>query len=186
MGDLFWPALFGVFFVCWCLGAYNRLRRLRRQALKSVQKLLAQLAEFRPLFDRRVQGQKEAPEPERRQAVTASGDAGWLTLLAAAGQLDAALQSASHTTLDSVAIRNTAQALEALLRSWAAAEQAPQDLAGEALPPELMMQWGVLIHRMLAARSAANQDLAAYNQAIAEIPARWLAPVIPFAAVAYF
>ena len=186
MGNFFWPTLFGVFFLCWCLGAYNRLRRLRRQALNSVQKLFAQLAEFRPLFDRRIQSQKEAPEPERRQAVTTSGDAGWLALEAAAGQLDAALQSASHTTLDSVAIRNTARALEALLRSWAAAEQAPQDLAGEALPPELSMQWGVLSHRMLAARSAANQDLAAYNQALAQVPVRWLAPVIPFAAVAYF
>ena len=186
MGDLFWPALFGVFFVCWCLGVYNRLRRLRRKALNSVQKMFAQLTEFKPLFDQPVQSQKEAPEFERRQAVTASDDAGWLALVAAACQLDAALQSVSHTTLDSVAIRNTAQAMEALQRSWLAAAEAPQDLAGEALPPELVMQWGVLSYRMLAARSAANQDLAVYNQAIAEVPARWLAPVIPFAAVAYF
>ena len=186
MGDLFWPSLIGVFFVCWCFGVYNRLRRLRRQALNSVQKMFAQLAEFRPLFDRCVQSQKEDPEPERRQAFAASADPGWLALMATARQLDAALQSASHTTLDSVAIRNTVQALEALQRSWAAAAQGPQDLAGEALPPELLMQWGVLSHRMLAARSVANQDLAAYNQAISEVPARWLAPVIPFAAVAYF
>jgi hypothetical protein len=186
MGDFFWPALFGVFFVCWCLGAYNRLRRLRRQALNSVQKLIAQLAEFRPLFDRRAQSQKEPLEPERRQGLAASGDAGWSALTAAAGQLDAALQSASHTTLDSAAIRNTSQAFEALQRSWSAASEAPLDLAGEALPPELLTQWGVLSHRMLAARAAANQDLAAYNQALAQVPVRWLAPVIPFAAVAYF
>ena len=186
MGNFFWPTLFGVFFLCWCLGAYNRLRRLRRQALNSVQKLLSQLAEFRPLFDRRVQNQKDAPENERRQGLPASDDAGWSALVAAAGQLDIALQSASHTTLDSTAIRNTSQALEVLQRSWAAACEAPQDLAGEALPPELLTQWGVLIHRMLAARSAANQHLAAYNQALAQVPVRWLAPVIPFAAVAYF
>ena len=186
MGDFFWPALFGVFFVCWCLGAYNRLRRLRRHALNSVQKLFAQLAEFRPLFDRRAQSQKETPEDEPRQGLAAPGDPGWSALVAVAGQLDAALQSASHTTLDSTAIRNTSQALEVLLRSWAAAAEAPQDLAGEALPPELLMQWGVLSHRMLAARSAANQDLAAYNQALAQVPVRWLAPVIPFASVAYF
>ena len=186
MGNFFWPTLFGVFFLCWCLGAYNRLRRLRRQALNSVQKLFSQLAEFRPLFDRRVQNQKDAPENERRQGLPASDDAGWSALVAAAGQLDIALQSASHTTLDSTAIRNTSQALEVLQRSWAAACEAPQDLAGEALPPELLTQWGVLIHRMLAARSAANQHLAAYNQALAQVPVRWLAPVIPFAAVAYF
>ena len=186
MGNFFWPTLFGVFFLCWCLGAYNRLHRLRRQALNSVQKLFSQLAEFRPLFDRRVQNQKDAPENERRQGLPASDDAGWSALVAAAGQLDIALQSASHTTLDSTAIRNTSQALEVLQRSWAAACEAPQDLAGEALPPELLTQWGVLIHRMLAARSAANQHLAAYNQALAQVPVRWLAPVIPFAAVAYF
>ena len=186
MGDFFWPALFGVFFVCWCLGAYNRLRRLRRHALNSVQKLFAQLAEFRPLFDRRVQSQKEAPENERRQGLPASDDPGWSALVAAAVQLDAALQSASHTTLDSTAIRNTSQALEVLQRSWAAASEAPQDLAGEALPPELLTQWGVLSHRMLAARATANQDLAAYNQALAQVPVRWLALVVPFAAVAYF
>ena len=186
MGNFFWPTLFGVFFLCWCLGAYNRLRRLRRQALNSVQKLFSQLAEFRPLFDRRVQNQKDAPENERRQGLPASDDAGWSALVAAAGQLDIALQSASRTTLDSTAIRNTSQALEVLQRSWAAACEAPQDLAGEALPPELLTQWGVLIHRMLAARSAANQHLAAYNQALAQVPVRWLAPVIPFAAVAYF
>ena len=186
MGNFFWPTMVGVFFLCWCLGAYNRLRRLRRQALNSVQKLFAQLAEFRPLFDRRVQSQKDAPENERRQGLPASDDAGWSALVAAAGQLDIALQSASHTTLDSTAIRNTSQALEVLQRSWAAACEAPQDLAGEALPPELLTQWGVLIHRMLAARSAANQHLAAYNQALAQVPVRWLAPVIPFAAVAYF
>ena len=186
MGDLFWPVLFGVFFVCWCLGAYNRLRRLRRQALGSVQKLFAQLAEFKPLFDRRVHSQKEGPELERRQGAATPVDAGWLALVAAAGQLDAALQSASHTTLDSTDIRNTSQALEALQRSWAAAAEAPPDLAGEALPPELLTQWGVLSHRMLAARAAANQDLAAYNQAIAQAPVRWLAPLIPFASVAYF
>lgn len=186
MGNFFWPTMVGVFFLCWCLGAYNRLRRLRRQALNSVQKLFAQLAEFRPLFDRRVQSQKDAPENERRQGLPASDDAGWSALVDAAGQLDVALQSASHTTLDSTAIRNTSQALEVLQRSWAAACEAPQDLAGEALPPELLTQWGVLIHRMLAARSAANQHLAAYNQALAQVPVRWLAPVIPFAAVAYF
>lgn len=173
MGDFFWPVLFGVFFVCWCLGAYNRLRRLRRQALDSVQKLFIQLAEFKPLFD-------------RRQADTDPNDLEWAALVADAQQLAAALQSASHTTLDGAAIRNVSQALEGLQRSWTAACEAPQDLAGEALPPELLTQWGVLSHRMLAARAAANQDLAAYNQAIAQVPVRWLAPVIPFAAVAYF
>ena len=186
MGDFFWPALVGVFFVCWCLGAYNRLLRLRRQALASVQKLFVQLAEFRPLFERRAPSHKEPSEPERRQEVMASSDAVWVTLIAAAGQLDSALQSASHTTLDSTAIRNTSQALEALQRSWTAACEAPQDLAGEALPPELLTQWGVLSHRMLAARATANQDLAAYNQALAQVPVRWLALVVPFAAVAYF
>ncbi len=186
MGDLFWPALFGVFFVCWCLGAYNRLRRLRRQALGSVQKLFAQLAEFKPLFDRRVQSQKEPAELERRQGLVPPADAGWAALVAAAGELDAALQSASYTTLDSTDIRKASQAFEALQRSWSAASEAPPDLAGEALPPELLTQWGVLSHRLLAARAAANQDLAAYNQAIAQAPVRWLAPLLPFASVAYF
>jgi len=186
MGDFFWPALFGVFFVCWCLGAYNRLRRLRRQALNSVQKLFVQLGEFKPLFDRRVQSHKEPLQYEQSQRAAASSDVVWTALIAGALQLDSALQSASHTTLDSTAIRNTSQALEALQRSWTAACEAPQDLAGEALPPELLTQWGVLSHRMLAARATANQDLAAYNQAIAQVPVRWLAVVVPFAAVAYF
>lgn len=186
MGDFFWPALVGVFFVCWCLGAYNRLLRLRRQALASVQKLFVQLAEFRPLFERRAPSHKEPSEPERREEVMASSDAAWAALVADARQLDAVLQSASHTTLDSSAIRAASQALEALQRSWTAACDVPQDLAGEALPAELQTQWGVLSHRMLAARATANQDLAAYNQAIAQAPVRWLGPVIPFASVAYF
>jgi len=186
MGDLFWPALVGIFCVCWCLGAYNRLLRLRRQALASVQKLFVQLAEFRPLFDRRAPSQKEPVEQERRQGVIAPSDAAWAALVADARQLDLVLQSASHTTLDSSAIRTASQALEALQRSWTAACEVPQDLAGDALPADLRTQWGVLSHRMLAARSTANQDLAAYNQAVAQAPVRWLAPVIPFASVAYF
>lgn len=187
MGDFFWPTMVGVFLLCWCLGAYNRLRRLRRQALNSVQKLFAQLADFRPLFDRHDNSQKkEAPELERRQPLAPSGDAGWQALVAAAGQLGGVLASASHTTLDSADIRKIAQAFEALQRAWNAASQAPQDPAGEALPPELLVQWGVLCHRMLAARAEANQHLAVYNQALAQVPVRWLAPVIPFAAVAYF
>jgi len=175
MGEWFWPVLLGVFVLCWCLGALNRLRRLRRQALASVQKMFAQLAEFRPLFERRLQD--AAPAPAQPQ---------WLALLAAARQLDAALQSASHTSLDDAAIRSTSQAMEGLQRCWAAVSDAPQDLAGEVLPPELRTQWGVLSHRMLAARANANQDVAAYNQAIAQIPVRWLATLVPFAAVAYF
>jgi hypothetical protein len=186
MGDVFWPVLFGVFFVCWCLGAYNRLRRLRRQALNSVQKLFVQLAEFKPLFDRRVQSHKEPVEIERRQGLAASADAGWPALVAAVEELEVALQSVSHTTLDSADVRRTSQAFEALQRSWSTAREVPPALAGEALPPELLTQWGVLSHRMLAARAAANQDLAAYNQAIAQAPVRWLAPLIPFASVAYF
>jgi hypothetical protein len=186
MGDFFWPVLFGVFFVCWCLGAYNRLRRLRRQALTSVQKLFSQLTEFKPLFDRRAQSTKEPAEVERRDPSAASSAPLWAELVDAARQLDAVLQTVSRTSLDSAAIRSTAQAMEALQRSWTAASEAPQDLAGEALPPELRTQWGVLSHRMLAARATANQDLAAYNQAIAQIPVRWLAPVAPFAALAYF
>ena len=173
MGDWFWPVFLVVFVLCWCLGALNRLRRLRRQALASVQKLFAQLAEFRPLFERRLQDAAPAlPQ--------------WLDLLAAARQLDVALQAASHTSLDDAAIRSTSQAMEGLQRCWVAVSDAPQDLAGEVLPPELRTQWGVLSHRMLAARAHANQHVAAYNKAIAQIPVRWLASVVPFAAVAYF
>ncbi len=186
MGDFFWPTLFGVFCVCWCLGAYNRLRRLRRQALGSVQKLFSQLAEFKPLFARGIQNMKEPLESQGRTPSAAVSFPGWAAVLEAAGQLDAVLQTVSRTSLDSAEIRSTAQAMEALQRSWAAACEVPQDLAGDALPPELRTQWGVLSHRMLAARATANQDLAAYNQAIAQIPVRWLAPVVPFAALAYF
>lgn len=186
MGDFFWPTLFGVFFVCWCLGAYNRLRRLRRQALGSVQKLFSQLAEFKPLFERGVQNMKEPLDVQARAPSAAASVPGWTAVVEAAAQLDAVLQTVSRTSLDSAEIRSTAQAVEALQRSWAAACEIPQDLAGDALPPELRTQWGVLSHRMLAARATANQDLAAYNQAIGQIPVCWLAPVVPFAALAYF
>ena len=185
MGDFFWPTLLGVFFVCWCLGAYNRLRRLRRQALDSTQKLFAQLMEFKPLFDRGTQNMQD-PQDGAGRGGGAAALPGWAAVLQSAGQLDAVLQGVSRTSLDSAAIRSTAQALEALQRSWGAVCEAPHDLAGAALPPELHTQWGVLNHRMLAARASANQDLAAYNQAIGQAPVRWLAPVVPFAAVAYF
>lgn len=186
MGDFFWPVLCGVFLVCWCMGAYNRLRRLRRQALASVQKLFAQLAEFPPLFERHFQTPKDPVALDAMQQPAAASAADAVALVDAARQLDAVLQSVSRTSLDSAAIRSTAQAMEGLQRTWTAVCELAQDPAEDAVPTELRTQWGVLSHRMLAARAQANQDVAAYNQAIAQIPVRWLAAVVPFAAVAYF
>ncbi|MDR0458379.1 MAG: hypothetical protein LBH10_05045 [Burkholderiaceae bacterium] len=157
-----WPwGLATAVLLCWCVGAVNRLLRLRM----SIAQAFAALA---PVWQRRlawVQAHAFAPGSQAGQR-----------LAAARGQCALALEQAGKKPHICARIHSLALAGNALDAAWAAA-------SAEALPPSANASrpdadgttWDALGHQALPLQMAFNAHVARYNRAVTLFPASMLA-----------
>ena len=170
---MLWLALGAALLFFWGIGAYNRLVRLRAAVVKAFAALDEQLV--RQL----VWVQGCLPEPMRGGAQTEPGElqdevtAAWARLHAASEQFAVALAQLRAQPID-------AQAMASLRTAWGTALQ-------DAVPPDavpsaerLQSRWMRLLHQALPLRTAFNDAVGAYNQAIAQFPASLLARLVGF------
>ena len=148
----------------WAVGAYNRLVRLRAQAIQAFAALEMQYVQYVTL----VQGSFALPEDAGEADLRAG-------ILAAARQFESSLKAARAHPLDALAMRALETAHETLFMAWARLRDTPPDLAGEALPTVLLQQWGRITLHADKARKEFNQQVQAYNAAIQQFPAHLLA-----------
>jgi len=161
----------------WAVGAYNRLIRLRGQALVAFQQVDARLSQFITLLH------EKSPvvfDPLRTQPLPLSSGL-WTGLQAACNQFDVSLRVSRRQVLDaeSIAALQTAQAT---LQDWW--DRLVDDWQGhpDLLPASWQMAWMDNRRQARDAVEAFNQAVLAHNAAIAQFPAVVLARAFSFRA----
>ena len=161
----------------WAVGAYNRLMRLRAEAITAFAAVDTELTRQVDLV------RTQLPPPEQTQPAPLEGEpvSFWSALHAAATQLAATLAAARGKPLDPERIAALSSAQDVLAMAWERAERDDaHDLAGPRLPDTVLLrraQWLLQAH---AATEAFNEGVARYNEAIGQFPALLLAWLFGF------
>lgn len=165
--------------VFWGVGLYNRLMRMRSRglgALGSVEKHMRHYCEL-------VQKQGlviDAAFELRSGVAERSLPIGWSRLLVDLQSLERSLKEAVATPLAVDAMASLGESYATLQASWRDLNETPADLAGSVIPAGMQAHWDVITQRVDSARGGFNQILAQYNEALDQIPARWVVGVMGF------
>lgn len=161
----------------WAVGAYNRLMRLRAEAIAAFASVDSELTRQVDL----VRGQLPAPEPTQPAPLESEPLSFWSGLHAAATQLAAVLSSARIKPLDPDRISALSAAQDVLATAWEHAERHDaHDLAGPRLPDTVLLKRQQGLLQAHAATDAFNVAVTRYNEAIAQFPALLLAWLFGF------
>lgn len=171
----------------WTVGAYNRLVRLRSQALQAFGALAVHLRRVISLAQSsaRAATQRGLPPVDVDTPGAAPGDAAGTAaagLNASATQCLASLQAAQARPLDAEAIAALAAARGVLAQAWKRLAEEPDDLAGAPLPESLRGEWEQMGQQVASAADEFNQAVQRYNEAVSQFPAQVLAWVFGFRA----
>lgn len=151
----------------WCVGAYNRLVRLRGEVKASFGAVDAEL-------QRHIQLVQALPADQ-------GGPALWSQVTAATAQLATSLAAARLKPLDPQGIAALQAAAEVLEMAWERAEREDaHDLAGPRLPETLSATREQMVAQVVATATQFNESMSRYNQAIGQFPAVLLAWVFGF------
>lgn len=168
-----WGVLALVLF--WAVGAYNRLVRLRGQALAAFQPADMRLSQFITLL------QEQSPlafDPDRTQPLRLSS-ALWAGLQGASTQFDVALRVVRRQPLDPEAVAALRTAQDTLQVWWDRLVLECRDHSDQA-PESWQMAWMDNRRQLAEASETFNQAVQAHNEAIAQFPALVLARVFSF------
>ena len=160
----------------WGVGAYNRLMRLRGDAIAAFAALAAELGRQSDLV------RKELPAAVATQPAPLDAEGTfWAALQGAAGQLAASLAAARARPLQPEAIAALSSAQTVLAMAWERAErQDAHDMSGPRLPEAVLAQRARLALQVHAATEQFNQAVIRYNAGIAQFPAVLLAWLFGF------
>jgi LemA protein len=160
----------------WCVGAYNRLMRLRSDANTAFAALEAELSKQVDLVHECL------PPPDATQPAPLAGDPGfWSGLQGAAAQFNASLAVARARPLEPQRIAALTAAQNVLSMAWERAERDDaHDLAGPRLPETLTTRRAQIVMQTHAAIEHFDQAVARYNSGISQFPAVLLAWLFGF------
>lgn len=169
MGANLW--LSGGLAVClfWCVGVYNRITRLRARSLESFAAVAAGLHRYKTLVLERIHPSKVTEPPSA-----------FRQLLLQLERLDPLIKAAQTNPWDKAALAALTVAGLEVSAMWGVLRTAPADLAGAALPDDLMQDWDANSRVLQHAIWGFNQILADYNQAIAQFPATVITSFLGF------
>lgn len=153
----------------WSVGAYNRLVRLRGQAVRTFGPLALLLQRYSELL----------PGTASADSQTPSSDA-WSGLYGAHAQFAASLAVARSRPLDAAAIAALGAADQVLQMAWSRITTEGQEADGQTLMEATPQKWAEI--RQHAEHTKPEFALAVqhYNQAIAQFPALLLAWLFGF------
>lgn len=164
----------------WCIGAYNRLVRLRGEAVSAFAAVDGEL-----LRQVRLVQELLAEDEEGGPASIFEGSepSFWGGLRGAAAQLEASLAQARQRPLEPARIAALGAAQVVLADAWERAERDDaHDLAGPRLPDTLTANRAQMTVQCIAAADRFSRAVEAYNAAIAQFPAVLLAVLFGFKA----
>ena len=158
--------LFGAVLVCWCVGLYQRLLKLRLQVQQGLSALEQPLSVYSQLVARHIgEGSIETWPP------------GWAQLVDAARLLTVAGQAARNAPLSAAHLSRLSQSLLAMHAAWDGLQE---------FPPDIKAQWEEAEFSVRAARLHFNQLIADYNAALEQFPASLVVRLMGFRAVPNF
>lgn len=161
----------------WSVGAYNRLVRLRSQALQAFGALTVQL--------RRRQALGEVVPMTSGDSLQADGAAvpAPSALNAAAQQFGASVSNAQAHPLDARALRSLGAANAVLLMAWDRHFGDASDIDSTA---SLIAQWNAVAAQLTHANDEFDQAASRYNAAVRQFPAQIVAAVFGLRLAGYF
>lgn len=162
----------------WSVGLYNRLMRLRARGLEVMGVVEKHAGACAALVKQALVPQGEL---EARVRVPT-----WAALESAASHLEHVLAQARLTPLLPADVRALSEAWSAMQSTWEQGCGAPNDLAGPVMPAEVLEAWGTASNKVQSASGGYNQIAARYNEAIAQLPARWVVRTMGFAPAGIF
>ena len=154
----------------WSVGAYNRLVRLRGQAVRA-------FATLAPLLQRYSELLPACPPAESGTPSTA-----WSGLYGAHAQFAASLAVARSHPLDAAAIAALAAADQVLQMAWLRVATEGRGYDGQALAEALPPQWAEIQRHVEHTKPLFTQAVHGYNSAITQFPALLLAWLFGFRA----
>jgi len=163
--------------VFWAVGAYNRLVRLRSDAVKAFSALDNAVA-VQPALIKTVQLVARDTPGDGVEALAGLEMAVWARLEAAAGQFAQALSNARARPLDAEHLRAFSAAYDVLTTAWRTPEA--ECLDAVVNPPDLRARLAGLDEQAVALSAAFDVSVAAYNMAIRQFPAMLLAGIWHF------
>ena len=163
--------LSGILAVClfWCVGVYNRITRLRAHSLESFVAVAANMYRYRTLVLEHIHPPKLTETPTSFQQ-----------LLQQLELLDLVTKDAQACPWDKATLAALTAAGSEVWAVWGVLRSAPADLAGAALPDNLMQDWDANSRALQHAIGGFNQILVDYNEAIAQFPAKVITGFLGF------
>lgn len=158
-------------FIFWGVGLYNRLMRMRARGLGALGSVQKHMHHFSALVQEVSHGVENPP------GQTAGH---WSGLLEHVQALEESLKDATATPWAPQVLARLGADYGALQESWRLWVGMPADLAGPAVPLTLQTQWAAISQRVDSARNGFNQIVTKYNEALDQIPARWVAAAMGF------
>jgi hypothetical protein len=163
--------------VFWCVGLYNRLKRIRARGFAAFGSLEKHLKTFDVLLNAYAMVDK-GDVVASAQTGSLAGE--WLVLKQKVHELELANKAARLAPLQPQALAVMAQAIDAVLQEWILISSEPADLAGSPVPDAMRIQWEDANTRALSARAALNQIMQRYNESLQEFPARLIVGILGF------
>lgn len=169
MGANVWLSSILAVALFWSVGVYNRITRLRARSLESFAAVASSIHRYHALVLKHIHTSKVTETP-----------AAFQPLLLQLEQLDQLTTKAQSCPWDNEALTGLTEAIAEVAAQWSVLRTAPADLAGPALPDNLMQDWDANSRALHHAARGFNQMLADYNDAIAQFPATVITSFLGF------
>ena len=175
---VFWLLIALVVF--WAVGAYNRLVRLRSQAIAAFAVVNEHFLRYVSLVRANASLMNDTGLAELVPQHTDTLTQAWIGVDSAATQFDASLKMVSQRPLDAAAMSAMQTAHSTLCSSWERLQNEPPDLAGHRIPEVLQQDWAQVAVLISPASADFNRLVVAHNDAISQFPASILAWLFGF------
>lgn len=166
-------------FVFWGVGLFNRLMRMRSRGLGALGSVEKHMHHYCELVLEQGLALDVTPDLHGGRPKTQLSD-NWLRLLSDVQSLERSLKKAVATPLATDSLAQLSEAHATLQVSWRNLNEAPADLAGPVVPETMQARWNAITQRVESACSGFNQILTKYNEALDQIPARWVVGLMGF------
>jgi LemA protein len=155
--------------VFWCVGLYNRLMRIRAQALVEMNAVEQSLKRYVDLG--KVYGADTFYDDQDQE---------WILLCDSLHQLETHANDQQPSRLDPQWVQATQSRFDSMQDAWTALAGRSADLAGSAVPEPMRLQWETCALSLLAARQRYNDAVLRYTEALEQFPARMAVGAMKF------
>lgn len=152
--------------IFWAYGLNSRLGRMRVRSIDAMGSLEKHMRQYSVLIHGHVKTSEE-DLPVR-----------WQRVIDLLQTLESELKDMKSVPLSGTNLAHLWRSFEALQTAWTSLVKAPIDVAGIVVSDSLREDWEATTFKVLSARSGVNGILEKYNEAVMQIPARWLARLL--------